>query len=33
MAQFELDSYLFFLKNKYCKLGKQKHPPVGTETV
>lgn len=33
MAQFELDSYLFFFKNKYCKLDIQKHSTADTETV
>lgn len=33
MAQFELDSYLFFFKNKYCELDIQKHSTAGTETV
>lgn len=33
MAQIELDSYLFFFKNKYCKLDIQKHSTADTETV
>ena len=33
MVQFELDSYLIFLKTKQRKLHIQKHPTVVTETV